>query len=154
MSNLSRRALLAGAGLLAAGAARAASPEPQPAPPAAPVIGAALPLSGDLSLIGDECRRGIQLAADTVDQAGGIAGKPVALVTADAFSPAQATAAVNGLITAHHAGLVLSAGASTSPSPARPRRSWRRCHSSNSTRPPPASPRAVSIFCSAPRRPR
>jgi branched-chain amino acid transport system substrate-binding protein len=113
MFNLSRRALLAGAGLLAAGAARATSPVPQPAPPAAPVIGAALPLSGDLSLIGDECRRGIQLAADTVDQAGGIAGKPVALVTADAFSPAQTTAAVNALITAHHAGLVLSAGASS-----------------------------------------
>ncbi|HEY1856449.1 ABC transporter substrate-binding protein [Acidocella sp.] len=113
MLNLSRRALLAGAGLLAAGAAGAATPHPQPAPPAAPVIGAALPLSGDLSLIGDECRRGIQLAADAMDQAGGITGKPVALVTADAFSPAQATAAVNGLITAHHAGLVLSAGASS-----------------------------------------
>jgi branched-chain amino acid transport system substrate-binding protein len=112
MSDLSRRALLAGAGLLAAGAARAAKPPPRPTPPAAPAIGAALPLSGDLSLIGDECWRGIQLAVDAVDQTGGIAGKPVTLVTADAFSQAQAAAAVNGLITAHHAGLVLSAGAS------------------------------------------
>jgi branched-chain amino acid transport system substrate-binding protein len=112
MSDLSRRALLAGAGLLATGAAWAAKPPSPPAPPAAPVIGAALPLSGDLSLIGDECRRGIQLAADAVDQEGGIAGQPVALVTADAFSPAQAAAAVNGLISARHARLVLSAGAS------------------------------------------
>jgi branched-chain amino acid transport system substrate-binding protein len=112
MSDLSRRALLAGAGLLAAGVARAAKPQPEPAPPAPPVIGAALPLSGNLSLIGDECLRGIELAADAVDQAGGIAGKPVTLITADAFSPSQATMAVNGLITANHAGLVLSAGSS------------------------------------------
>lgn len=111
MPDLSRRALLAGAGLLAAGAARAANPQPPLISPP-PVIGAALPLSGDLSLIGDECLRGIRLAADATDQAGGIAGKPVALVSADAFNPAQATAAVNGLITASHAGLVLSGGAS------------------------------------------
>jgi branched-chain amino acid transport system substrate-binding protein len=111
MPDLSRRALLAGAGLSAAGAARAAKPRPKLVPPP-PVIGAALPLSGDLSLIGDECLRGIQLAADAADQAGGIAGKPIALVTADAFSPAQATATVNGLITANHAGLILSGGAS------------------------------------------
>ncbi|HVE22946.1 MAG TPA: ABC transporter substrate-binding protein [Acidocella sp.] len=112
MPDLSRRALLAGAGLLAAGAARAANPQPQQAAPPPPVIGAALPLSGDLSLIGDECLRGIRLAADATDQAGGIAGKPVALVSADASNPAQATASVNGLITASHAGLVLSGGAS------------------------------------------
>src|SRR5271156_6318193 len=99
MSDLSRRALLAGAGLFAAGVARAAKSPAQPAPPTSPVIGAALPLSGDLALIGDECLRGID-------------GKPVALVTADAFSASQATASVNGLITANHAGLVLSAGAS------------------------------------------
>ena len=110
MSHFSRRALLAGAGLLAAGAARAAKP---PAPPPGPlVVGAALPLSGDLSLIGDECLRGIQLAADAVDRAGGIAGKNVALATADAFAQSRAAAAVNGLISGLHAGLVLSAGAS------------------------------------------
>jgi branched-chain amino acid transport system substrate-binding protein len=106
--------LLVGAGLLAAHPARAAKsrPGPAPPPPAAPVIGAALPLSGDLALIGDECLRGIELAADAVDQAGGIAGKPVTLVTADSFSPAQATTAVNGLIATRHAKLVLSGGAS------------------------------------------
>jgi branched-chain amino acid transport system substrate-binding protein len=104
--------LLAGAGLLAASAAQAAKSRPQPAPPPPSPIGAALPLSGDLALIGDECLRGIELATDAVDRAGGIAAKPVTLVTADTFSPSQATTAVNGLIATRHAGLVLSAGAS------------------------------------------
>jgi branched-chain amino acid transport system substrate-binding protein len=112
MSDLTRRMLLVGAGLLAASAARAAKSRPQPAPPPPPAIGAALPLSGDLALIGDECLRGIELAADAVDRAGGVAGKPMTLITADTFSPAQTTTAVNGLIVTRHAGLVLSAGAS------------------------------------------
>ena len=93
---LTRRHILAAA--LATGAAT--KPPPQPL-----VIGAALPLSGSASLIGDECLRGVQLAADAM-------ARPVPLVTADAFDQSQAGAAVNGLITNSHAGVILGTGAS------------------------------------------
>jgi branched-chain amino acid transport system substrate-binding protein len=76
------------------------------------VTGVVLPLSGDLSLIGDECLRGIQLAADAVNTAGGIAGQKVALVAADAVDQSHVAAAVNGVITGGHAGVVLGTGAS------------------------------------------
>jgi branched-chain amino acid transport system substrate-binding protein len=82
---------------------------PAPAPLTA---GALLPLSGGLSLIGDECLRGIALAVDAVNGAGGIAGQPLGLVTGDAFDQNQAEAAVQGLIANGHAGLILGSGAS------------------------------------------
>lgn len=104
-----RRLLLSLTGAaLAARMADAANPPPPPPPPAIP--GAALPLSGTLALIGDEALRGITLAADVVNAAGGIAGKPLALVTQDAPEQGSAGGAVNQLITQDHAALVLSAG--------------------------------------------
>jgi len=108
MRSLSRRWFLGAATLCLAGPARAAT---QPAKPK-PVVGAALPLTGDLSLVGDECWRGIQLAADAVNAAAGVAGAPVALVSADTAGQNQAGAAVNGLIGAQHSGLILGAGSS------------------------------------------
>ena len=61
---LSRRLLLAGGAGLAAGPALAVQLGQQPAPSRSGlVVGALLPLSGDLSLVGDECLRGIELAA-------------------------------------------------------------------------------------------
>jgi len=98
MRTLSRRFLLSATGAsLAGGLARAADIPPTP-PPAPPVIGAALPLSGDLSLLGIECLRGIQLAAGTAN-----------LITADTISQPQTAAAANSLITAH-AALLLGSG--------------------------------------------
>src|SRR5579863_9167752 len=99
---LSRRMALglAGAALLAP-AARAAT---------ALVCGAALPLSGGAALLGNEILRGIQLAADVVNAAGGIAGKPVPFFAADMPAPADATGVVNGLINASHAGVMFGSG--------------------------------------------
>jgi branched-chain amino acid transport system substrate-binding protein len=113
--SLSRRALLATAAASCAGrTAFAADKNPAPAPL---TIGAALPLSGDFSLIGDECRRGIQLAAEAVNQAGGIAGKPILWSAADSVTQGPA-AAVNGLINNAHADVLLGSGASVLSYPA------------------------------------
>jgi branched-chain amino acid transport system substrate-binding protein len=115
MPSPSRRFLLALAGtsftgsLLADGMAKAANPPKKPIPPS---IGMALPLSGDLSLIGDESQRGILLAADATNAAGGIAGKPVILTAADIAGQSQAGSAVNGLVTKDHAALILGTGTS------------------------------------------
>ncbi|OYV41974.1 MAG: hypothetical protein B7Z81_00140 [Acidocella sp. 20-61-6] len=109
MHPLSRRLMLGLAGAYLAGPAEAAKAKP---PPPQRIIGAALPRSGDLALIGDECLRGIELAAGAVNASGGIAGQPVQLVTADAVDQADAGAAVNRLLKDRHAGLILSAGAS------------------------------------------
>ncbi|NNM57189.1 ABC transporter substrate-binding protein [Acidocella sp.] len=111
MSHPTRRFLLASLSTsLMAGRARAAAPKAQPPAPAA--AGVVLPLSGDLSLIGDECLRGIHLAASALNAAGGIAGHKVALVAADAVDQSHTAAAVNQVITSGHAGVVLGTGAS------------------------------------------
>jgi branched-chain amino acid transport system substrate-binding protein len=111
MPHVSRRFLLATAGFgLAGGLAEAASPTQKPLPPTG--IGVAMPLTGAFALIGDECRRGIQLAADAVNAAGGIAGRPVTLSVADVIDQDHTAGAVNSLITKSHAGLVLGTGAS------------------------------------------
>ncbi len=111
-----RRALLAAcAGLALGGAARAAGEQGKPKPPPpTPAItcGALLPLSGDQALVGDECRRGIELALDAVNQAGGIAGHPAGLATADAFDQDHAPAAAQYLISGGRAALIFGSGAS------------------------------------------
>jgi branched-chain amino acid transport system substrate-binding protein len=114
--SFSRRLMLGFAGACAlaprAGAATA------PAAPSGPVTGVVLPLSGNAALLGDEVLRGILLAADAVNQAGGIAGKPVSLVSVDTPSQPQATQAVNNLISGAHAGLILGSGISALSYPA------------------------------------
>ncbi len=86
MPTIRRRKLL-GAGLagLAAKRARAATPEPLP-------LGALFPFSGPLSLLGDESFRGLDLAADERNAAGGLLGRKVVLVRGDAADTRQAAA--------------------------------------------------------------
>lgn len=119
---LSRRLALGLAGAAAlAPAARAAATATAPAKasaPAALATGAVLPLSGAAALLGDEVLRGIQLAADAVNAAGGIAGLPLTLASADMSSPAEATDAVNGLISGAHVGLMFGSGDSALSFPA------------------------------------
>ncbi len=111
MRNLPRRFLLtAAATSLTARMARAGGAKQTP--PVKPVIGAVLPLSGSHALAGDECWRGIDLAAAAVNATGGIMGAPVALTQADATDQNNTAAAVNGLITAQHADVLLGTGAS------------------------------------------
>jgi branched-chain amino acid transport system substrate-binding protein len=114
MLKLPRRALLAACAGLAVNGGQALAEGGQTKPPAAtPIIaGVLLPFSGDHALTGDECYRGILLAVDEVNAAGGIAGAPVTLVTGDAYSEDITQATAQTLITRGHAGLILGSGAS------------------------------------------
>ncbi len=62
-------------------------------------IGALYPLSGNLSVLGTEALAGTEVAIDLANEQGGVAGRRVALVKADATSPANATNEARRLIT-------------------------------------------------------
>ena len=53
-------------------------------------LGALYPFSGGLALLGDESFRGVQLAVDERNAAGGINGRQITLVKADAVDASQA----------------------------------------------------------------
>lgn len=93
----SRRALL---GLLAApaliGPALAQS-RPPGANGAELRIGAIYPASGPLALLGDESFRGLELAVEARNEAGGVSGRPLRLVKAEAGDAAQAAEAARRL---------------------------------------------------------
>lgn len=124
MSSLHRRSLLGAAAALsfaapgrAAGAASAANaPAAQSAQTAR--FGAALPLTGAYALQGDEALRGIRLAVESVNAAGGIGGKPIALTPGDMPAQSSAAAAVNGLVSKAHANILFGSGASALSYPA------------------------------------
>jgi branched-chain amino acid transport system substrate-binding protein len=93
----SRRMLLAAG--LAAAAAGGAGPRAVRAAGAPPLaVGALFPFSGSLSLMGDESFRGLDLATDERNAAGGLLGRPVTLVRGDTTEPAQATAEAKRLL--------------------------------------------------------
>ena len=114
---LSRRLMLGLAGAALASRAANAAPAAVPAAPSL-VCGAALPLSGAAALLGSEVWRGIALAADAVNAAGGIAGAKIQFCAADMPAPADATAAVNGLITGAHANVMFGSADSALSFPA------------------------------------
>lgn len=121
MPSFHRRSLLgAAAALSLAAPGRAASAGgaqgPKPAP--APRFGAALPLTGANALEGDEALRGIELAVDSVNAAGGVAGKPISLTPGDIPVQSAAANAVNGLISNMHANVLFGSGTSALSYPA------------------------------------
>jgi branched-chain amino acid transport system substrate-binding protein len=92
-----RRRLLLGTALAALGASsRARAQTPPAATAVAPAnmlaLGALYPLSGPLALLGDESWRGLELAADERNAAGGLLGRAIRLVKGDAADQAQAIA--------------------------------------------------------------
>ena len=88
---LSRRVVLGGA--LALPMTRRALAQGDPLP-----LGALFPLTGMLSLFGDESYRGLELAADEQNGAGGVLGRPVKLLKGDAVDPAAAVTEVKRLL--------------------------------------------------------
>jgi branched-chain amino acid transport system substrate-binding protein len=102
----SRRVVLAGlAGLASAAVARGAAGQGA-APPAANGeirLGALYPLSGSLSLLGDESLRGLEIAAEERNAAGGLLSRPVRLLKADATDQGQAMGEARRLIGAERA---------------------------------------------------
>jgi branched-chain amino acid transport system substrate-binding protein len=115
---VSRRLLIAAAaGAPLAARAAGTTPPGAPAGTGAPVAGVLLPETGPNAPIGDECLRGIQLAADDINLAGGIAGRPLLLVQADAPGQSGADGAVKALL-GQHVGFVLGSGVSAISYPA------------------------------------
>ncbi|MBN9507686.1 MAG: ABC transporter substrate-binding protein [Alphaproteobacteria bacterium] len=86
-----RRTVL-GAGLAAIAAPAMAATPTAPSPPATFGIGALFPFSGPLSQLGDESFRGLDLAVDERNAAGGLLGRQIALLRGDAADQPQATA--------------------------------------------------------------
>jgi branched-chain amino acid transport system substrate-binding protein len=86
-----------GAGALAAAAAIAARVAHAQAP-AELRLGAVFPLSGPLAPLGDESFRGVELAVEERAAAGGLLGRPLRLVRADAADEAAAAAETRRLV--------------------------------------------------------
>ncbi|WP_421993776.1 ABC transporter substrate-binding protein [Roseococcus sp.] len=66
-------------------------------------VGALFPLSGAAALLGDEAARGLELAVDERNAAG---GRPIRLIRADVTEPAQALIETRRLIQQERAGLL------------------------------------------------
>jgi branched-chain amino acid transport system substrate-binding protein len=102
-AQLHRRPLLLGATALAATAVPVRAQPPlqqslQPHPATEIRLGALYPLSGPLALLGDESFRGLELAVEECNAQGGVLGRAVRLVKADAADPAQAVAEARRLM--------------------------------------------------------
>lgn len=80
--------------------AAAAMPLPARAQAAEIRLGALFPFSGPFALLGDESFRGLEIAAEERNAAGGLLGRPLRLVRGDAVDETQAVAEVRRLIAA------------------------------------------------------
>lgn len=103
---LARRAVL-GAATAAPVVLRRALAQPDAIP-----LGALYPLSGALALLGDESYRGLELAVEDCNTAGGLLGRPVRLAKGDGFDPNQAISEVRRLMDAERVAAVFGAYAS------------------------------------------
>lgn len=103
---ITRRTAL-GAALASPFALRRALAQPDPIP-----LGALYPFSGGLALLGDESFRGLELAVEERNAAGGILGRPVRLAKGDAVDPSQAVIEVRRLMTAERVAAVFGTFAS------------------------------------------
>ncbi|MDE8349380.1 MAG: ABC transporter substrate-binding protein [Acidocella sp.] len=95
---------------------RLAAAEPKGSAPTAGAdavrVGAMFAASGPDSMLGDECWRGVQLAAAAINAAGGVKGKQLVLVPGNAYVDAQSEAAAGQFIAAQHLGFMLGTGGS------------------------------------------
>lgn len=61
-------------------------------------VGAIYPLSGDKALLGSQCLAAVKIAVDIVNEKGGVQGRQIELVTADAPDPTAATTEAGRLV--------------------------------------------------------
>lgn len=100
-SGLNRRRFLqySGAGLMALAAAPALASCASPGTDEATLrLGALFPVSGTNALLGEESWRGVQIATDLRNKAGGVAGKQIELVFADVPDVNTATSEARRLV--------------------------------------------------------
>ena len=117
-------------------------------------IGALFPFSGGLALLGDESYRGVQLAVDERNAAGGINGEKVVLVKADAVDANQAVGEARRLTSVENVSAVFGSYSSAVSSAATQVTELAGVPSSNSVRPRTPSRAAASSICIAATRPR
>jgi branched-chain amino acid transport system substrate-binding protein len=115
MSPNTRRLVLSLAAAVAlASSAAALIPSLGRAAPSETVIGAALPMSGDVSYYGQDSRRGIDLALDEINGRGGINGSHVRVIYQDTQGQgALAVSAIRSLLDVQHVLAVIGGGTST-----------------------------------------
>lgn len=101
----SRRAVLGSAVSLLA-ARRAAAQAPGPSQAEALPLGALFPFSGMMAVFGDECYRGLELAADERNGAGGLFGRTIKLLKGDAVDSNAAISEVKRLLGTEKVGAV------------------------------------------------
>ncbi len=94
------------------GALGAALPRPAPAQASELRIGALFPFTGSLALLGDEAFRGLELAVEDRNAAGGVAGRPLRLVRGDAPDQAHAVAEARRLMGAERVAAIFGTTAS------------------------------------------
>ena len=111
MPLIRRRALL-GAGLAGIAAGRAFAAAGPGAPPEPLRLGALFPFSGPLALLGDESFRGLDLAVDERNAAGGLLGRKLLLVRGDAAEAATAAAEAKRLTADGHVAAIFGSYAS------------------------------------------
>ncbi|WGF90654.1 ABC transporter substrate-binding protein [Marinivivus vitaminiproducens] len=70
-------------------------------------LGALFPFSGELALLGDESWRGVELAAEEINEAGGIKGEPVTFARGDAVDNNQAISEARRLISVEGVSAIL-----------------------------------------------
>jgi len=75
-------------------------------------FGALYPFSGVLALLGDESYRGLELAVDERNAAGGLLGRPIRLLKGDAVDPNAAVAEARRLMTAEKVAAIFGTYAS------------------------------------------
>ena len=68
-------------------------------------VGALFPFSGALALLGQESYRGLELAVNEINAAGGINGEKIQIVKADAVDPTQAVSETKRLISSNVIGV-------------------------------------------------
>ncbi len=68
-------------------------------------VGALFPFSGALALLGQESFRGLELAVNEINAAGGINGEKIVIVKADAVDPNQAVSETKRLISSNVVGV-------------------------------------------------
>jgi len=99
MTRVARRTVLAGMAGSAAAFSLAAPGAPAIAQSDPVRIGAVLPFSGGLELFGNQAKLGLDLAAQELNDAGGILGRPVEVIYADnQTDPATSVERANSLI--------------------------------------------------------
>lgn len=112
MAQAGRRATLTGLGGLLAVLSPSAWAQNPSGPAAELRLGAIFPATGPLARLGEESFRGLELAVEARNTAGGVFGRPVRLIRATADHPAQSAAATRVLMSVERVAAVFGTGAS------------------------------------------